>query len=245
MKSATLFLAGVMLVAAIFAKPARSQTPTANPPLGLVTKAVKAHIGNAALTEGSTIYTGDYVTTEDGGDAGIRIGTASLELQAGSAAHIYTAPYGAVVELDHGSALYTTPGNHTNIVIVASDVRATPELSLADFGRVSLDDPCNVTVSSQRGQVHVQAGSESHLIEEGKTYKVRAENQISYRKYISPDANDYHDYHEHKPCAPFEMVKGHTPIFPGQSRFLLVTAAAVGTITGITVWKALESPDRP
>jgi hypothetical protein len=245
MKLANLFLASLTLTFAIAVIPAAAQTQSTNPPLGLVAKAVKAHVGNGELTDGSTLYTGDYVSTEDGGDALMRIGNASLELLPHSGAHIYAAPYGAIVELNHGSAVYTTVGGRTNIVIVASDVRATPDITLADFGRVSLDDPCNVTVASQRGQVNVQVGSETRLVEEGKAYRVHAENSIDYRKYLSPDADDYHRYHEHKPCAPLEMVKGHAPIAAGQSRFLLVALVATGALTTFGVWRAVESPDRP
>lgn len=55
-------------------------------------------------------------------------------------------------------------------------------------------------------------GSESHLVEEGKAYRVRAESKISYGEYLSPDADNYHRYHEREPCAPVEMVKGHAAI---------------------------------
>jgi hypothetical protein len=102
-----------------------------------------------------------------------------------------------------------------------------------------------VYVYSQRGQANVQSGKESHLIEESKAYRVRAENRISYREYLSPDASDYHRYHEHEPCAPLEMVHGHTPLAPSHSHFLLVTAASLGAGAGIAAWKAFESPDRP
>ena len=130
-------------------------------------------------------------------------------------------------------------------MVVANDVRVTPVLSVADLGRVSINDPCNVTVYSQRGQVNVQSGSESHFVQEGKAYKVRAENEVSYRQYVSPEDNDYHNYHGHKPCGPVEMIKGHAPIAAGQSHFLLVTGVLAGTATGIGIWKALESPNRP
>ncbi len=213
--------------------------------LGLVAKAQNAQIGNAPLTEGATIYTGDYLATSDGGTLLIRIGALSLQLESNSAVHIYSAPYGAVVELDRGTVVYTTPGTHENIVVVADDVRVTPSLTQPDLGRVSIDDPCNVTVYSQRGQASVQSGSESHAVEEGKAYRVRGENELSYRQYISPDASDYHNYHGHKPCAPAEMVKGHAPIAPGQSHFLLVTGVVAGVATGFGIWKALESPARP
>jgi hypothetical protein len=169
----------------------------------------------------------------------------ALELEASSAAHIYGAPYGAVVELNHGNVVYTTPGGNENLVVVASDVRVTPDVTLPDLGGVSMDNPCEITVYSQRGKVNVLVGKESRLVEEGKAYRGRAENRISDRKYLSPNDSDYHKYHEHEPCAPMDMAQGHAPIAAGQSRFLLVSAALIGAGTAVAVWKVLESPDKP
>jgi len=215
------------------------------PALGLVAKTTGGHIGNVDAIEGSSVYSGDSLSTDDDGSLLVRIGPLSLELQGSTTVHIYRAPYGAVVELNHGTVLYTTPGGSQNLVIVASDVRVTPDLSVPDFGKVSMDNPCEITVYSQRGDANVKVGSENRTVEQSKAYRVHAENELSYRKYLSPDADDYHDYHEHRPCAPVDMVHGHPPIAPGQSRFLLVTAVAVGTGTGIAIWKAVESPDHP
>ena len=170
------------LIFALAVLPLLAQTPPANPALGLVAKSVSGHIGDAAASEGATVFSGDYLSTEDAGSMLIRVGPLSLELQGSSAVHIYRAPYGAIVELNRGTVVYTTPGTQENIVIVASDVRVTPVLSLADLGRVSMDDPCEITVYSQRGRVNVQVGSESHLIEEAKAYRVHAVNEISYRE---------------------------------------------------------------
>jgi hypothetical protein len=243
MRTARLLLAAAFLV--FLCLSALAQTPPANPALGLVAKSVSGHIGDAAAPEGATVFSGDYLSTEDAGSMLIRVGPLSLELQGSSAAHVYRAPYGAIVELNRGTVVYTTPGTHENIVIVASDVRVTPVLSLADLGRVSMDNPCETTVYSQRGQVSVQVGSESHLIEEAKAYRVHAVSEISYRQYVSPDANDYHHYHDHRPCAPVEMAKGRPPIAAGQNRFLYVAAGVAGIATVWAVDEALESPNRP
>ena len=245
MKIVRLFPVFVLLAFACFASPLLAQSSPQNPALGLIAKSTEGKIGNSDATEGSSVFSGDYLSTPDKGALLVRVGSLSLELQGSSAAHIYRAPYGAVVELNRGTVLYSTPGTQENIVIVASDVRVTPSISNPDFGRVTIDDPCNVTVYSQRGQANVQVGSENRTVEEGKAFRVRAENDVSYRQYVSPDDGDYHRYHEHRPCAPVEMVHGHAPVAAGQSRFLLVTAVVVGTATTIGVWKALESPDRP
>jgi hypothetical protein len=159
----------------------------------------------AALTNGGRMpvylfYSGDYMSTEDGGSPLIRIGALSLELHSASAAHVFCTPCGAVAVRNHGTALYTTAGGHENLVIiVASDVRVTPVLAVADIGRVTINDRCNVTVVGQRGEADVRVGSESHSVEEGKAYRVRAENEISSHQWVSPDVENYHEYHNHKP----------------------------------------------
>lgn len=238
------FVVGLLFFVAANASILAAQQ-TRSAALGMVVKAENAQVDKAPASEGSTIYSGDYLSTDNGGSLLLRVGTLSVNLESASGAHIYRTPYGAIVELDEGSVVYTTAGNKENIVVVANDVRITPVLSAADLGRVSINDPCNVTVYSQRGQANVQSGSESHYVEEGKAYRVRGQNEVSYRQYVSPDDTDYHNYHMHKACAPVEMVKGHAPIAAGQSRFLLVTGAVAGAATGIAVWKALESPARP
>lgn len=243
--SRTLLVCFVLFVSALaVSNVAAQQAPGIS--LGIVVKAQNALVGNASVTEGATIYTGDYLSTADNGELLIRIGALSLELQPSSAVHLYTAPYGAVVELNRGTVVYTTPGTHENIVIVANDVRVTPDLAGPDLGRVSIDNPCNVTVYSQRGQADVRVGNESHMVEEGKAYRVRGDNELTYRDYLSPDDNDYHKHHEHKPCAAaLQTLKGRTPIAPGSSHFLIIAVTAAGTLTGIGIWKAFESPARP
>ena len=166
------FVVGLLFFVAANASILAAQQ-TRSAALGMVVKAENAQVDKAPASEGSTIYSGDYLSTDNGGSLLLRVGTLSLNLESASGAHIYRTPYGAIVELDEGSVVYTTAGNKENIVVVANDVRITPVLSAADLGRVSINDPCNVTVYSQRGQANVQSGSESHYVEEGKAYRVR------------------------------------------------------------------------
>jgi hypothetical protein len=227
------------------AAPLFAQTSPAVPAMGIVVRSSDGSIGNSPVTEGASVYSGDYLHTDDNGILVVRVGTLSLELESSSEAHIYSAPYGAVVELNRGSVVYTTPGTTKNLVIVASDVRFTPDVSMPDLGRVSIDNPCEVTAYSQRGQANANTGKESHLIEQGKAYHVRADNKISYREFLSPDADDYHRHHEHEPCAPADMVRSKLPVGAAGSHFALAAATMIGAGTGIAVWKVLESPDKP
>ena len=125
MKIVRLFSVAAAFGLVVALAPVLAQAPPSNPALGLVAKSVSGHIGEAAVTEGATVYSGDYLSTEENGSLLVRVGALSLELQASTGAHIYRAPYGAVVELNHGTVVYTTPGTQENIVIVASDVWVT------------------------------------------------------------------------------------------------------------------------
>jgi len=217
-----------------------------NAALGLIARVSGGQIGDASASEGSTVYSGDSLSTNDNGSMLVRVGAMSLELQNSTAVHIYRTPYGAIAELNRGTVLYTTPGGAQNLIIVVSDIRVTPDLSNADAGRVSLDDPCDATVYTQKGQATVVVGSENRVVEQGKAYRVRALNEINYRKYLSPDDSDYHNYHEHVTCpAAYDMAKGKLPVAGGKSAFLLIAAGTTGVATGILIWKALESPDHP
>src|SRR5215472_13249519 len=244
MKRARFLLGFAAFASVCLAAPPPEQAP--NAPLGIVGTASSARIGNSAAAEGATVYSGDFLSADNHGSLLVRIGTLAVQLEGSSSAHIYRAPYGAVLELNSGSVVYSTAGSGPNVVIVASDVRATPDAGMPDVGRVSLEDPCDVTVQSQKGQVDVRVGRESRVVEEGKAYKVHAENSISYRKYLSPDDDDYHRYHEHTPCAAaYQTVKGRPPVAPGQSCFLYLAGGVAGVITILTIGEALESPNRP
>lgn len=219
---------------------------SANAPLGMVTKTLSAQIGSSASSEGTTIFSGDYLSTNADGVLQVRVGNLSLELKGSSAAHIFRANYGVVVALNRGSLVYNKPSGPPNAVIVASDVRITPVVSMADTGSVSVEDPCNLLIQSQRGQVYVQVGSESQLLEEGKAFRVRPISSVSEHKSVSPDADDYHESHQHEACAgPTQAMKGHAPLSAGRSRFLYIATAGAVIITVVPLLEALESPNRP
>jgi hypothetical protein len=229
---ALVLLAPLALGAALLAQ---APSQTAVPVLGSILLSKGGSVGNTTATAGSSVFSEDFLSTQDKGALLLRIGPLSLQLESSSSMHVYEAPYGAVVELNRGSVIYKTPGNARNVVIVANDVRVTPDVTLADLGRVRIESPCTVSVFSQRGQAEVRSGKESRIIEQGKAYNVRTENNINYRKYLSPDDENYHRYHEHEPCVlPYK-----------ESHFLLSSAAAIGGGTVYVVHEALESSDKP
>jgi FecR-like protein len=217
-----------------------------NAPVGMITKTQSARIGSSDAPDGTTIYSGDYLSTAADGLLQVRVGNLTLELKGSSAAHIFRATYGVVIALNHGSVAYNKPSGQPNVVIVASDVRITPVVNTAATGSVSMEDRCNLLIQSQHGEVYVQVGSESQMVEQGKSFRVRPMSWVSDRIPVSPDADNYHESHSHQPCeGPKQALKGQHPRAPGQSRFLYVASAGVVIVTIIPVLEALESPNRP
>lgn len=220
--------------------------PADNAPLGMVTKSMAARIGSSASSEGATIYSGDYLSTDADGVLQVRVGNLSVDLKGGSSAHIFRATYGVILTLNRGTLAYNKPSGQPNVVIVASDVRITPVVSVASSGSVSVDDPCNLLIQSQRGQIYVQVGSESQLVEQGKAFRVRPISSVSEHSSVSPDADNYHASHSHQACAgPAQTMKGNRPLPQGRSRFIYVVATAVIVLTIPPILEALESPNRP
>ena len=217
--------------------------PAENTPLGMVTKSMSAHIGSSASSEGATIYSGDYLSTDPDGALQVRVGNLSIDLKGGSSAHIFRATYGVVIALNRGTLAYNRPSGQPNVVIVASDVRITPVVSVASSGSVSVDDPCNLLIQSHRGQIYVQVGSQSQMVEQGKAFRVRPISSVSEHNPVSPDADNYDASHSHQACeGPRQTMKGTRPKSPSYSPFTAVTTGGAILITIIAVHEALESP---
>jgi len=241
-------LAGMMsgAVASTSVEISAQAVPAENTPLGMVTKSMSAHIGSSASSEGATIYSGDYLSTDPDGALQVRVGNLSIDLKGGSSAHIFRATYGVVMALNRGTLAYNKPSGQPNVVIVASDVRITPVVSVASSGSVSVSDPCNLLIQSQRGQIYVQVGSQSQMVEQGKAFRVRPISSVSENSSVSPDADNYEASHSHQACeGPTQTMKGARPKSPSYSPFTAVTTGGAILITIIAVHEALESPNRP
>ncbi len=71
--------------------------PAADAPLGVVLQANLAHVKDSAITEGTTVYPGDELSTEVGGSLDLRIANSRFNLAANSRAHFYSGEKGSVV----------------------------------------------------------------------------------------------------------------------------------------------------
>jgi hypothetical protein len=217
-----------------------------NTPLGVVQQANLAHLGQGVVTEGATVYGGEMLSTDSGGTLELRVANSHFVLQESSRASFFPRPKGSVVELSDGVLTFRRDAGGSDIEVVASDVRIAPEGDGAVMGQVTILSPCKVKVTSLLGQLDVISGKEKRTIKEKETYSVIPEVSVfDVRARVSPDDAEYHRSHSHKACGAGYIPRGGGPISAGTSRFLLLAGTVAGVATGVGVYLALESPDKP
>src|SRR3979411_909554 len=77
--------------------------PAQNQSAGVVLDAKSAHVGGSDLTNGTSLYSGDVVTTDSEGHAQLRILQTRFELIGQSDGAFFPGANGAVAELRHGT----------------------------------------------------------------------------------------------------------------------------------------------
>lgn len=230
----------------VFASLACPPLPAQEAPLGVVLQANLAHVKEAAISEGSTVYAGEEVSTDVGGSLDLRIANSRFGLAANTRARFYLGAKGGVAELSDGTLTFRRDAGD-GVEVVASDVRIVPKGDGAVTGQITIFSPCKITVTSLLGELEVVTGKETRTVAEKESYEVFPEMSVSsIRTYISPDDPGYHESHLHKACTP--------PKNPSNSgRFQKIALAAGLGVGAIIIASKLgsgshpnvESPDKP
>jgi hypothetical protein len=195
--------------------------PGQAPALGVVTQSLGGHLGTAAASEGATIYDGDRIETEENGALSLRAGTVQLSLSANSRVVIKHDESGLTPTLERGSVVFRAESG--GLRLNAAEVVARPQSSAPTLGQLTLET-CAVVVTSNLQALEVTAGTETKIVEEGKSYRV-----------LLLDGACSTNLHR-------------APLATGRSRFLpllLIGAGGAGAAIIPLLHKALESPDHP
>ncbi len=229
----------------LFASLACPPLPAQDAPLGVVLQANLAHVKESAVSEGSTVYAGEELSTEVGGSLDLRIANSRFSLAASSRVHFYPGTSGGVAELSDGTLTFRREAGADGVEVVASDVKIVPKGDGPVTGQVTIFSPCKITVTSLLGELEVTAGKETRTVAEKESYEVFPEmSVVGVRTYISPDDPAYHESHSHQACV--------APKSPNNSgRFTKIAAAAALGVGAIIIASKLgshpsvESPDKP
>lgn len=188
--------------------------------LGVVTQSFGGYLGTAAATAGATIYDGDRLGTDEKGALSLRAGTVQLTLSTATTVVVNHDESGLTPTLERGSVGFRAESG--GLRLSAADVRVRPQSSAPTLGQMTLET-CAVLVTSRVQALEVTAGTETKIVEEGKSYRV-----------LLLGGSCAANYNSHRP-----------PLASGRNRFLVVALIVTGGAMIPILHEALESPDRP
>jgi len=197
---------------------------------GTVVSADRARVGSAAATVGTTVLSGDTLDTDKFGSLQIRAGAARLLLTSASQVTWANEETGASATLKNGTAIFST-ANAKAFALHAGTALIRPNSDSATVGSVTILSPKELAVSCSRGALAISVEDDTKVVAEGTAYRV----------VLDPDAAAQ-DQDSNTPPPVFAQK---TPRKSGRDRFLMFILIFAGVGTGIGIYYALESPDRP
>jgi hypothetical protein len=194
---------------------------------GTVISADRAHVGRAAASVGTTVFSGDNLDTEKLGSMQVRAGAARLLLSGSSRVMWGAEASMPTATLTAGTATFSTANSKAFALRVASAV-IRPKGEEPTIGSVAVLSPKELTVHCSRGSLTLTVVDDTLVIPEGTAYHI----------VLDPDANVTTD-------DPKAWGANQRPRKSGRNRFIFFLIFFVGGVTAFAIHEALESPDRP
>lgn len=205
--------------------------PTAS--LGTIVTANHARVGESDAAVGTTVFSGDRLSTEHEGSVQIRAGAARLLLQSASTAVINEDEGAPSARLLAGTATFST-GNANAFTLYASRAAIRAQSDAPTIGQVTYLGEKELLVTSKRGPLTITVDGDTQLIEEGASYRVMLEPPPTAAQGPEGAGSNKKD-----------KGMGGPPLKAGRSYFLIGAVAVTAVVTAIGIHEALESPSRP
>jgi hypothetical protein len=160
----------ILVIATGLGRPA--SVNLAEKPLGMVTQCSKAVVDNEEPYPGTTVYAGDTLETDTDGYIRLRIGLTQLYLMGGSISRLLESSGGARATMSRGTTGFSSdPSGSVELTVLGATVWTRP--GHATHGRVTISGPSEFIVSSRRGSFGISIDDDSHIIEEGQSFRVQ------------------------------------------------------------------------
>ena len=199
------------------------------PIIGVIIHANRAHIGNASASVGSTLYDGDHLSTDDGGEVGIRTRAALLRLDAHTSVRLESEEpvQRTSVELSSGTLVFST-ARASAAEIRADGALIRPASDQQTLAEVRVVGAKQLVVLARRGALEFSYQGQSQIISEG----------MSYRVILDPPDETAADSRGND-------RRNKTPPDRRRPAFLLIPILVAAGVTAFAIHEALESPDKP
>jgi hypothetical protein len=205
-----------------------------NTALGTVVVADRASVGDSSAGVGTTVFSGDVVSTADEGSMQLRVGAARLHLTSASSLIVNDVSNAPSAKLLRGTATFSTASANAFTLYYAS-AAVRPLADGPTVGRVSYLSSKEFIVRAMKGDLNVSFDGQTETIHEGTAFRVILDPSPAAQ---GPEGAGAGKKDDHK-------ISNGPPLRAGRSRFLIVAVAAVTVVTVLGISEALESPARP
>jgi hypothetical protein len=226
---ATLITIG-MTVAPVWASPKTASS------LGTIVTAEHALVGDSSAEVGTTVFSGDRLSTGLAGSVQVRAGAARLLLQSASSATLNDSEGAPSAKLSGGTATFST-GNSKAFTLFASRAAIRAQSDGPTIGQVTYVNEKELLVVSKRGPLTITVDGETEVINEGAAYRVVLEPPPTMAQ--GPEGAGANKKEDRR------RGMAGPPLHAGRNYFLITAVAVTAVVTGLAVSEALESPNRP
>ena len=201
-------------------------------PIGTITAATSAHVGATTASTGTTVFGGDHLSTEKFGSIQIRAGAARFLLSGASSAALSQKDGAPGATLLSGTVVFST-ANAKAFSLRASTAEIRPESDQPTVAQVTYVNDKELRVRATRGSLAITVEDETQIVPEGTAYRVML------------DPSSYYASESPQGPAGAGAGSGKPPRRAGRSHFLLIAIIVTGVATGVALYEALQSPDKP
>jgi hypothetical protein len=229
MRGLSASLAALMTIG-LTVSPASSGATTASS-LGTIVTAQHARVGDSPAEVGTTVFSGDRLSTDGDGSVQIRAGAARLLLQSGTLATLSDSEGAPSAKLLLGTATFST-GNSKAFTLFASRAAVRAQSDGPTIGQVTYLNEHELLVVSKRGPLTITIDGETEVIADGSAYRVLLDPPPTMAQ--GPEGAGTNKGRKHG-----------QPIPAGRNYFLVTAIGVTAIITALAISEALESPNRP
>jgi hypothetical protein len=209
-------LALIVMAAGLAAVPAIANTSA---PMGIVTSAQRAVVGHVSATDGTSIYDGDILRTEENGALRLQFGGSQMVLTGATTVSLSKTDAGVMATVVGGSVRFASvPGSLLEVRTLKSVV-INAKGDQPAVGELTVTGPASFQVGSTKGALDVSVNGVDHTVEASTAYNVS----------LDGDSNGGQ----------------RSPRAAGSSGGIWIAVAAIAAGTGVALWLAFRSPSKP
>lgn len=204
------------------AAPTRAGAQTNAAPFAVIVLAESAHVGVANATRGTTIYPGDTLNTEPGGELRLTVAGGQVYLLSDTAANILRSGSVLQAALVRGTIGFSSLTDQQFQIITPEGIVEAAD-GLPAYGQVTSTAQNDIVISAYSGSLVLHRGAQTLIVQPGQSY------YVSLVPAPEPPEGKTHT--------------GHRPETQLVWRMILITSAGLG---GYFLWREhSESPVDP